>query len=141
MVEATKIIKERFQGKVIGIENRAFVKRFRGWFEKGYVTTQEISGGYTSALFTKNPAEEGNCYMCIGSSAGANHQIPKNEGENNLHSGNPGYQNVFWDGKILSEEEADAIISYAQSLYSRCGNPTPVDKEDYKRLIELAKNK
>ena len=42
---------------------------------------------------------------------------------------------------LSDKEEADAIISYAQSLYSRCGNPTPVDKEDYKRLIELAKNK
>ena len=59
--------------------NRNFVARFRGWYEKGYVTTQELSGGYTSALFTKNPNEDGNCYMCIGSSAGANHQIPKNE--------------------------------------------------------------
>ena len=59
--------------------NRNFVARFRTWYEKGYVTTQELSGGYTSALFTKSPAETGNCYMCIGSSAGANHQIPKND--------------------------------------------------------------
>jgi multiple sugar transport system substrate-binding protein len=59
--------------------NRDFVARFRNWYELGYVTTQEISGGYTSALFTMDPSEVGNCYMCIGSSAGANHQIPKNE--------------------------------------------------------------
>ena len=59
--------------------NRDFVARFRSWYEKGYVTTQELSGGYTSALFTKDPSETGNCYMCIGSSAGANHQIPKND--------------------------------------------------------------
>ena len=59
--------------------NRNFVARFRTWYEMGYVTTQELSGGYTSALFTKNPSEDGNCYMCIGSSAGANHQIPKND--------------------------------------------------------------
>ena len=59
--------------------NREFVARFRRWYELGYVTTQELSGGYTSALFTKNPSEDGNCYMCIGSSAGANHQIPKND--------------------------------------------------------------
>ena len=59
--------------------NRNFVARFREWYKKGYVTTQEISGGYTSALFTMNPAETGNCYMCIGSSAGANHQIPDND--------------------------------------------------------------
>ena len=60
-------------------ENHAFVTEFRDWYKNGYVTTQEISGGYTSALFTKSPAETGNCYMCIGSSAGANHQIPKND--------------------------------------------------------------
>ena len=59
--------------------NRGFVAEFRDWYKKGYVTTQDLSGGYTSALFTKDPAEEGNCYMCIGSSAGANHQIPKND--------------------------------------------------------------
>ncbi len=41
---------------------------------------------------------------------GIEYHIPKNEGENNLHSGNPGYQNVFWDAEILTEEEADEII-------------------------------
>jgi len=60
-------------------ENHAFVTKFRDWYNNRYVTTQELSGGYTSALFTKSPAEVGNCYMCIGSSAGANHQIPKND--------------------------------------------------------------
>ena len=41
---------------------------------------------------------------------GEEYHIPKNEGENNLHSGNPGYHNVFWDAEVLSEEEADEII-------------------------------
>ena len=58
--------------------NYDFVARFRDWYQKGYVTTQELSGGYTSALFTKDPDEIANSYMCIGSSAGANHQMPKN---------------------------------------------------------------
>ncbi len=56
--------------------NQAFVKRFRDWYQKGYVTTQELSGGYTSELFTKKEAEKGNSYMSIGSSAGATHQRP-----------------------------------------------------------------
>ena len=56
--------------------NRAFVARFREWYQKGYVTTQEISGGYTSSLFTKATTESGNSYMSIGSSAGATHQRP-----------------------------------------------------------------
>ena len=56
--------------------NRNFVKKFRDWYQKGYVTTQEISGGYTSSLFTKAASEAGNSYMSIGSSAGATHQRP-----------------------------------------------------------------
>lgn len=55
-------------------ENKAFVKRFREWYQKGYVTTQTIYGAYTSGLFT---AETGTkSYMSIGSSAGAKHQRP-----------------------------------------------------------------
>ena len=57
-------------------ENRDFVAKFREWYQKGYVTTQEISGGYTSSLFTKAATEAGNSYMSIGSSAGATHQRP-----------------------------------------------------------------
>ena len=56
--------------------NRNFVAKFREWYQKGYVTTQEISGGYTSSLFTKATSEAGNSYMSIGSSAGATHQRP-----------------------------------------------------------------
>ena len=56
--------------------NRNFVKKFREWYQKGYVTTQEISGGYTSGLFTKSENEAGKSYMSIASSAGATHQRP-----------------------------------------------------------------
>ena len=56
--------------------NHEFVAKFREWYQKGYVTTQEISGGYTSSLFTKATTEAGNSYMSIGSSAGATHQRP-----------------------------------------------------------------
>ena len=55
-------------------ENKNFVKMFREWYQKGYVTTQEIYGNYTSGLFV---AETGTrSYMSIGSSAGATHQRP-----------------------------------------------------------------
>ncbi len=55
-------------------QNRSFVAKFREWFQKGYVTTKELSGGYTSELFT---AQDGiKSYMSIGSSAGATHQRP-----------------------------------------------------------------
>ncbi len=55
-------------------ENRAFVKRFREWYKKGYVTTQEILGSYTSELFKATNGT--GSYMSIGSSAGATHQRP-----------------------------------------------------------------
>ena len=54
--------------------NKAFVKRFNEWFQKGYLTTQTLYGAYTSGLFT---ATEGpRSYISIGSSAGATHQRP-----------------------------------------------------------------
>ena len=61
--------------------NRDFVKRFRGWYLDGLVTTQELYGSYTSGLFTtigQSTAEKKiiKSYMCIGSSAGATHQRP-----------------------------------------------------------------
>ena len=61
--------------------NRGFVADFREWYEAGLVTTQEIFGNYTSGLFTAAEGET-RCYMCIGSSAGANHQIPKDDAGN-----------------------------------------------------------
>jgi len=55
-------------------ENKAFIKRFNDWYNKGYVTTQTLYGAYTSGLFT---AETGTkSYMSIGSSAGATYQRP-----------------------------------------------------------------
>ena len=54
--------------------NRSFVKKFREWYQKGYLTTQTLYGSYTSGLFI---AESGTrSYMSIGSSAGATHQRP-----------------------------------------------------------------
>ena len=55
--------------------NKDFVAKFRDWYQKGYVTTQEIYGAYTSGLFVATTGT--NSYMSIGSSAGATHQRPK----------------------------------------------------------------
>ena len=56
--------------------NRAFVKKFQGWFADKLVTTEELSGGYTSALFTGENDAGTRCYMCIGSTGGATYQQP-----------------------------------------------------------------
>ena len=51
--------------------NRNFVKKFREWYQKGYLTTQSLFGAYTSGLFTAQTGTKS--YMSIGSSAGATH--------------------------------------------------------------------
>jgi multiple sugar transport system substrate-binding protein len=56
--------------------NWGFVDKFANWYAKGWVTTKELSGGYTSDSFKKAEGELGKSYMSIGSSAGAVHQAP-----------------------------------------------------------------
>ena len=48
--------------------NRAFVARFREWYQNGWVATQEIYGSYMS-----EPFKSGTTYMVIGSTAGASY--------------------------------------------------------------------
>ncbi len=54
--------------------NRSFVKMFREWYTKGYITTEAIYGSYTSGLFTATEGQR--CYMVIGSTGGASYQTP-----------------------------------------------------------------
>lgn len=55
-------------------QNRAFVKMFNEWYNKGYLTTQKLYGAYTSGLFTATTGVRS--YMSIGSSAGSKYQRP-----------------------------------------------------------------
>lgn len=50
--------------------------KFKGWYDKGYMTTQNIYGSYTSGLFVETSDTKQKSFMSIGSSAGATHQIP-----------------------------------------------------------------
>ncbi len=52
--------------------NKAFVKELREYYQKGYFTTQELYGAYTSNLFVEQTDKR--CYMCVGSSGGASYQ-------------------------------------------------------------------
>ncbi len=58
-------------------ENKAFVKELRENYKKGYFTTQELYGSYTSNLFVEQT--DANCYMCVGSSGGASYQMSNND--------------------------------------------------------------
>ena len=85
--------------------NRDFVKKLRTWYDHGYFTTQELYGAYTSGLFTNVDPTQPSCYMCIGSSAGANHQVP--------------YQKTFEVGIApipQISKENPAVISQGPSL-------------------------
>jgi multiple sugar transport system substrate-binding protein len=62
-------------------KNIEFVKMFRDWYQKSYVTTQNLYNAYTSGLFTATTGQKS--YMCIGSSAGASHQIPEKDADGN----------------------------------------------------------
>ena len=103
-------------------ENRAFVKMFREWFEKGYVTTQEIYGAYTSGLFVATEGQKS--YMSIGSSAGATHQRPKN-GEFNvgittIPQANPENPKVISQGPSLCIfDKANKQEVYASWLFMK----------------------
>lgn len=61
-------------------QNKAFVKKFREWRQKGYITTKSLENGkYMSDLFKVGEvAGSQKCYMCVGSSGGASYQLPAN---------------------------------------------------------------
>ena len=58
-------------------ENKAIVKELREYYQKGYFTTQELYGSYTSNLFVETTDKR--CYMCVGSSGGASYQMSNND--------------------------------------------------------------
>ena len=87
--------------------NRGFVKMFREWYQKGYVTTEEIYGSYTSGLFTATEGQR--CYMVIGSTGGASYQTPPTV------DGNP----LFETGMTTPPQvnpDAPKVISQGPSL-------------------------
>ena len=53
--------------------NKAFVKKLHDMYQKGYFTTQELYGSYSSSLFVETT--DTRCYMSIASSGGAAYQM------------------------------------------------------------------
>ena len=93
--------------------NHAFVKRFKGWFDKGYVTTQEILDGYTSDIFKKQTS-----FMSIGSSAGATHQRPsKVDGKYPFDVGITSIPQIDAanNGKVISQGPSLCILKNANA--------------------------
>ena len=113
--------------------NRNFVKMFRTWFENKWVTTEALSGGYTSALFTgsssSGDAVSTRCYMCIGSTGGATYQQPtQTNGEFEFEVGittipqiNPDAPKVISQGPSVcifkSEDPQEVLASWLFAKY------------------------
>lgn len=55
-------------------DTRAWLTQLREYYNKGYITTEEDYGAYTSTLFTKG--KDGGLIYCVGSSGGASYQDP-----------------------------------------------------------------
>jgi len=95
--------------------NREFIKLFRSWYEKGYLTTQKLYGAYTSGLFTSttNPKS----YMSIGSSAGATYQRPaKVDGAYPFEVGIASIPQVSQDNrKVISQGPSLVIFDKANA--------------------------
>ncbi len=92
--------------------NRAFVKKFNSWVQKGYVTTKELYGSYTSGLFTA--AEGQKCYMLVGSSGGSTYQNPSTTTDEN------GNEITLFETAVAMPPQVDAsnpkVISQGPSL-------------------------
>lgn len=105
-------------------KNHEFCAEFREWYLKGYVTTQEILGSYTSSLFTSK--EETRSYMSIGSSAGATHQRPTKNDDGSypfevgiapIPQANPANPKVISQGPSVCIFEADEAEMRASWLF------------------------
>ncbi len=91
--------------------NKNFVKMFRSWYDKGYLTTQTLYGAYTSGLFTSTTSPKS--YMSIGSSAGATYQRPsKVDGEYPFEVGIASIPQVSQSNrKVISQGPSLVIFS------------------------------
>ncbi len=138
--------------------NRGFVQKFAEWYNKGYFTTQAIYKTYTSGLFV---ATSGNrAMMCIGSSAGASHQLPdKVDGKYPFEVGiapipqqNPDKPKVISQGPSVcifkNEDPQEVLASWLflkflttnvgfQAEFSSASGYIPVLKEDVMRTNEV----
>ncbi len=95
--------------------NKNFVKMFRSWYDKGYLTTQTLYGAYTSGLFTSTTSPKS--YMSIGSSAGATYQRPsKVDGEYPFEVGIASIPQVSQSNrKVISQGPSLVIFSKANA--------------------------
>ena len=143
--------------------NKGFVKMIRDWYDKGYVTTQQLYGAYTASLFNGNGS-----YMCIASSASAHRMCPKKDtstgeypfevGITSIPQVNPANPKVIAQGPSVcifeQEDPLEVLASWLfvkflttnaefQTEFSMASGCTPVIKstvenEDYAEYLAAA---
>jgi len=115
-----------------GASQKAWLEDLAEKYEDGYFTTQNIYGSYTSNLFALG-AEDGGCVYCIGSSAGASYQTPKNDA-----SGNPLFE---WAIAPIptsgAAEGANKVISQGPSLVMFEGRKGVENKDLHSKMTFL----
>ena len=57
-------------------KHKDFVQMLKDWYDSRYLTTQNTYGEYSSNLFTVTDSSKTKCYMSIGSTGGAQYQLP-----------------------------------------------------------------
>ena len=113
---------------------REFVKKFRTWYELGYVTTEELYGSYTSGLFTNTalvdvkgtPDDTSDdvkqrCYMVIGSTGGASYQQPPTDG-----NGAPLFETAMTTIPQVNPEKPQVISQGPSLCIFKKSNPQEV---------------
>ncbi len=108
--------------------NKELMKELRGYYEKGYFTTQELYGSYTSNLFVESTPLDtdgfpkgDNIYMCVGSSGGASYQMSSKDSD--LAAGSFGFE-VGVAPIPQADAENKKVISQGPSLCILKGSDT-----------------
>lgn len=142
-------------------EARDMLNKFRGWYQEGLMTTQELNNGaYTSGLFTNvDKPEAARSYISIGSTAGATKQRPNPDSKGNypfevgiatipqMDKNNPKVIQQGPDVCIFKKENPQEVLASwlfvkflttnvaFQADFSLVGGYTPVIKSAYEDKI------
>ena len=76
--EYTSIEKPYF--RFVNDTNKAFVNKFKSWYDEGYFTTSALASTGTNSVYTSNLLLEKNIYMSIGSTGGATYNLDMSSG-------------------------------------------------------------
>lgn len=148
-------------------ENRAMVKTLNRWYQSRWITTKAmLNGSYCSSYFVSTDSSEGKrSYLCVGSSAGASHQLPAMDADGNylfevgittIPQADKNNPKVISQGPSIcifkKENPQEVIASYLllkflttnaefQAEFAKVGGYTPVIKSAnelpwYKKLLD-----